>query len=393
MDTSEGGIVAMSRDHGKVTWLRFLFDIAAHFKLNSRYPASLYPTARYDRIPTGETPHVRFWRRKTTEAPPHEGEHMAEVLELTEEEEAELHEQTSRAVERTRRGWFSRLGGVFERPDFGEELWDEIEEILIAADAGLPTTERVIDNVRRAVRDAGIKRGEEVRDVLRHELIRILEEPGVEMPVWSRADAPSPLVIVVIGVNGAGKTTSIAKLAHAFGKDDAKTILGAADTFRAAASDQLKVWGERVGARVVAHQPGADPGAVAFDTISAAESDAADIVIIDTAGRLHTKTNLMEELKKVARSVQKKVPDGPHEVLLVLDATTGQNGLAQARTFTAAVGVTGILLAKLDGTAKGGIAFAIAHELGLPVRFIGTGEKVDDLAPFDAEEFVDSLMG
>jgi fused signal recognition particle receptor len=220
----------------------------------------------------------------------------------------------------------------------------------------------------------------------------MLEAPVHSAPAWARQDAPSPLVIVVVGVNGAGKTTSIAKMAHAFQRDGAMTILGAADTFRAAAIDQLKIWGERVGVRVIAHQPGADPGAVAFDTLSAAEAIGADIVIIDTAGRLHTKSNLMEELKKIARTVQKKVPDGPHEVLLVLDATTGQNGLVQARTFTSAVGVTGIVMAKLDGTAKGGIAFAITNELGLPVRFIGTGEKLDDLAPFDARAFVDALM-
>jgi fused signal recognition particle receptor len=169
-------------------------------------------------------------------------------------------------------------------------------------------------------------------------------------------------------------------------------VLGAADTFRAAAIDQLRIWAERVGVRIVAHQPGADPGAVVFDTLSAAERDRADFVIVDTAGRLHTKANLMEELKKINRVVQRTVPDGPHETLLVLDATTGQNGLSQARTFADAVGVTGIVLAKLDGTAKGGIAFAIAHELGIPVRYIGTGEKLDDLAPFDAREFVSSLL-
>jgi fused signal recognition particle receptor len=200
-------------------------------------------------------------------------------------------------------------------------------------------------------------------------------------------------VVLMVGVNGAGKTTSIAKLAHAFKRDGASVLLGAADTFRAAAVDQLKVWGDRVGVRVVAHQPGADPGAVAFDTLTAATSGGFDFVMIDTAGRLHTKTNLMEELKKITRVVQRTDATAPHETLLVLDATTGQNGLAQARTFTEAVGVTGIVLAKLDGTAKGGIAFAIAHDLGLPVRFIGTGERLEDLAPFDAREFVDSLLG
>jgi fused signal recognition particle receptor len=317
---------------------------------------------------------------------------MADVLELTEEETVELHEQTERAVERTRKGWFSRLGGVFQSADFDESLWDEIEEILISADCGVETTDSLLTSLRTQVREFDLKKSVEVRDLLRDNLVQVLEKPGLDLPRWAAADAPSPLVIVVVGVNGAGKTTSIAKMAHAFKQDGAVTILGAADTFRAAAADQLKVWGDRVGARVIAHQPGADPGAVAFDTLAAAESSSADVVIIDTAGRLHTKANLMEELKKISRSVQKKVPDGPHEVLLVLDATTGQNGLMQAKTFAGAVGVTGIVLAKLDGTAKGGIAFAICDQLGLPVRFIGTGEKMTDLAPFDAAEFVDSLM-
>jgi len=243
------------------------------------------------------------------------------------------------------------------------------------------------------VKDEGIKQGSRVRDVLRDELVRVLEEPGEEPAAWARADAPDPLIVLVVGVNGAGKTTTIAKMANAFKHDGANVILGAADTFRAAATDQLKVWGDRVGVRVVAHQQGADPGAVVFDTLAAAESAKANFVLIDTAGRLHTKANLMEELKKIDRVVKRKFPDAPHETLLVLDATTGQNGFAQAKTFAEAVGVTGIGLAKLDGTAKGGIAFAIAHELSIPVRFIGTGERVGDLAPFDAQEFVDSLLG
>jgi fused signal recognition particle receptor len=349
---------------------------------------------------------LRFWRRTHVEEAAVEAvadeivpatetvehPHMSDVLALTPEEQAEVHEQTERAVERTRRGLFGRIGGLFERADFGDELWDELEEILISSDAGIETTEEIVSTVRKRVRDEGIKRAEEVRAALRDELIAVLEEPGIAPPAWALEGAPSPLVIVVVGVNGAGKTTSIAKMAHAFKRDGATTILGAADTFRAAAIDQLRVWGDRVGVRVVAHKPGSDPGAVAFDTLAAAESAGADIVIIDTAGRLHTKTNLMEELKKVNRIIQRKIPDAPHESLLVLDATTGQNGLIQARTFTGTVGVTGIILAKLDGTAKGGIAFAIAHELRLPVRFIGTGERMDDLAPFDAREFVDSLL-
>ena len=338
---------------------------------------------------------MRFWRKKQQEESP-ESEAVAvvedAVLEPTEEEKAEVHEQTERAVERTRRGFFSRLGGLFERPDFDDSLWDELEEILIGADAGLDTTTAILDAVRVRMKAEGAKQSARVREILREELIAVLHEPRETPAAWTRADAPERLIMLVVGVNGAGKTTSIAKMAHAFKRDGATVILGAADTFRAAASDQLKVWGERAGVRVVAHQPGADPGAVVFDTLSAAEGARADMVIIDTAGRLHTKSNLMEELKKIDRVVKRNHPDAPHETILVLDATTGQNGLMQAKTFAEAVGVTGIILAKLDGTAKGGIAFAIAHELGIPVRFIGTGEKMGDLAPFDPEDFVDSLL-
>ncbi len=338
---------------------------------------------------------MRFWRRKPadeTAGPSAPGAEAAIEPELSPEEAAEIHRQTERAVERTKRGFFGRISGLFERPGFGEDIWDELEEILITSDAGLATTEVILGRTRKRVKDEGVRQSERVREILREELIRVLEEPAAAHPAWALDNPPPMLILLVVGVNGAGKTTTIAKMAHAFKADGASVILGAADTFRAAASDQLKVWGERVGVRVVAHQPNADPGAVVFDTLSAAEAAKAEIVIIDTAGRLHTKTNLMEELKKINRVIQRNYPDAPHETLLVLDATTGQNGLMQAKTFTEAVGVTGIVLAKLDGTAKGGIAFAIAHDLGIPVRFIGTGEKMGDLAPFDPHEFVDSLL-
>ncbi|MEO9255487.1 MAG: signal recognition particle-docking protein FtsY [Tepidiformaceae bacterium] len=355
---------------------------------------------------------MRFWRKKTTDqAPDAPEDFVAEAdledagsveaggvaldepdLEPTPEEIAEVHEQTERAVERTRRGFFSRLGGIFERSDFDDELWDELEEILISSDAGLPTTTAILDAVRKRVKDEGVKQSARVRELLREELIEILLEPGDEPPAWARPQTPPMLIVLVVGVNGAGKTTSIAKMAYAFKRDGASVVLGAADTFRAAATEQLKIWGERIGVRVVAHKMGADPGAVVFDALSAADSAGADFVIIDTAGRLHTKTNLMEELKKMNRIIQRNHPDGPHETLLVLDATSGQNGLMQAKTFAEAVSVSGIVLAKLDGTAKGGIAFAIAHELGIPVRFIGTGERMEDLAPFVARDFVDSLL-
>lgn len=336
---------------------------------------------------------MRFWRRKPAdEAAVPSVPGAAIEPELSPEEAAEIHRQTERAVERTKRGFFGRISGLFERPGFGEDIWDELEEILITSDAGLATTEVILGRTRKRVKDEGVRQSERVREILREELVRVLEEPAVAHPAWALDNPPPMLILLVVGVNGAGKTTTIAKMAHAFKADGARVILGAADTFRAAASDQLKVWGERVGVRVVAHQPNADPGAVVFDTLSAAEAAKAEIVIIDTAGRLHTKTNLMEELKKINRVIQRNYPDAPHETLLVLDATTGQNGLMQAKTFTEAVGVTGIVLAKLDGTAKGGIAFAIAHDLGIPVRFIGTGEKMGDLAPFDPHEFVDSLL-
>lgn len=342
---------------------------------------------------------MRFWRRKPVEQEPESGEAPAAIRaepelasEPTPEEKAEVHEQTERAVERTRRGFFGRLGGLFERADFDDEIWDELEEILVGADAGLPTTGAILGAVRGRVKEEGVKQSSRVREILRDELVAILHEPRETPPAWARADAPPMLIVLVVGVNGAGKTTSIAKMAHAFKHDGATVVLGAADTFRAAATDQLKVWGERIGVRVIAHQPGADPGAVVFDTLAAAESTRADVVIVDTAGRLHTKANLMEELKKINRIIQRNHADGPHETLLVLDATMGQNGLMQAKTFADAVGVSGIVLAKLDGTAKGGIAFAIAHELGIPVRFIGTGEKMDDLVPFSPEDFVDSLL-
>ncbi|MCC6382190.1 MAG: signal recognition particle-docking protein FtsY [Dehalococcoidia bacterium] len=344
---------------------------------------------------------MRFWRRHPAEEQrPEDGDEAvaltapqsAEDLEPTPEEVAEVHAQTERALERTRRGFFGRLGGLFERADFDDDLWDELEEILVGADTGLATAEQILADLRKRVKDEGVKQSARVREILREELVALLEASAPRPPAWARADTPPLLIILVVGVNGAGKTTTIAKLAHGFRSDGATVLRAAADTFRAAAVDQLKVWGERAGVRVVAHRPGADPGAVVFDTLSAAENGRADFVIVDTAGRLHTKTNLMEELRKINRVIQRNHPEAPHETLLVLDATTGQNGLAQARTFTDAVGVSGIVLAKLDGTAKGGIAFAIAHDLRIPVRFIGTGERLEDLAPFDPHDFVDALL-
>lgn len=299
------------------------------------------------------------------------------------------------AVEKTRRTWFGRIGGIFRR-GLGDEVWEELEETLIAADVGVETTLKVLETVRGRVKEEGVRDPGAAVDVLKEELRRVLEVDTGRGRLWgkgpSQGEAPRPAVILVVGVNGTGKTTSIGKLAYAYRGQGKKVVLAAADTFRAAAIEQLKQWGERAGADVVAHQQGADPGAVVFDALVAAEKRDADVLIIDTAGRLHTKSNLMEELRKVNRVIQRRVPDAPHEVLLVLDATTGQNAMHQARYFTEAVGVTGVVLAKLDGTAKGGVIFSVCDQLGVPVRFAGTGERPQDLAPFDPQEFVEALF-
>ena len=275
--------------------------------------------------------------------------------------------------------------GLFERRKIDDTVWEELEELLISADVGVGTTEKLIGKVRGRAAAAKLD-GEQVGAALREEMVKILT-----LPPRSRANAALPRVYLVVGVNGSGKTTSIAKLACKFKKEGKSVLLAAADTFRAAAIDQLKKQGERAGVDVIAHQPGADPGAVVYDALQAAKSRQVDILIIDTAGRLHTKFNLMEELKKVHRVAAKLDASAPHEVILVLDATTGQNGLTQARYFTEAVGVTGVFLAKLDGTAKGGIVLAICDELGLPIELIGTGEGLEDMVDFDAAAFVEGL--
>jgi fused signal recognition particle receptor len=275
---------------------------------------------------------------------------------------------------------------LFDRTTIDEAVWEVLEELLIAADVGIPTTEKLIEQVKQRAREEKVSQGSMVRDILKSEMAAVLSLDGGAVQV-----ASPPGVTLVVGVNGGGKTTSIAKLAARAKGEGKRVILAAADTFRAAAIDQLQQWAQRIGVEVVAHKPGADPGAVVYDAMQAAQSRGVDEVIIDTAGRLHTKYNLMEELKKVRRVVAKVSPDAPHEVILVVDATTGQNGLSQARYFTEAVGVTGIFLAKLDGTAKGGIVLAICDELKIPVRFIGTGEKLEDIAPFNAETFVEEL--
>jgi len=292
-----------------------------------------------------------------------------------------------KGLERSRQTWFSRVKGLFDRQAIDEAVWEELEEILIAADVGVATTGKLVSHVKQRVKDEKLKDAGAVRQALKEEIVKILQVPVSPMTV----DRP-PRVTLVVGVNGGGKTTSIGKLAAVAGRAGKKVILVAADTFRAAAIEQLQLWGKRTGAEVIAHQPGADPGAVVYDAMQAAGNRHADEVIIDTAGRLHTRTNLMEELKKVRRVISKIDSSAPHEVLLVIDATTGQNGLAQARYFTEATGVTGIFLSKLDGTAKGGIVLAICDELKIPVKYIGVGEKPEDLAEFDAAAFVEALF-
>jgi fused signal recognition particle receptor len=293
------------------------------------------------------------------------------------------------SLTKTRRTFLGRLAtSLFGRGDVDEAFWEELEESLILADVGVDVTLEVVGNVRRRAESRAMHKTADVEQILRRELMRILSEN--QRPYLQGTRRLS--VVLVVGVNGSGKTTSIAKLARYHQRVGNRVLLGAADTFRAAAIDQLRVWSERVGVDVVAHQPGADPGAVVFDTIQAAEARRMNIVIIDTAGRLHTKHNLMAELQKIRSVAARQVHQAPHETLLVLDATSGQNGLAQARVFRDAAGVTGVVLAKLDSSARGGIVFAIARELKLPIVFVGTGERLDDLAPFDPEAFVSGLF-
>ena len=275
---------------------------------------------------------------------------------------------------------------LFDRPTVGDEVWDELEELLIGADVGIKTAEKIIGVVRDRADKESLD-GSQVREALKSEMIGILS-----IASQGESVAPAlPRVTLFVGVNGGGKTTSIAKYAHRLQGDGKRVLLVAADTFRAAAIDQLQRWGERARVDVAAHQPGADPGAVVYDALQAAKNRQVDEVIIDTAGRLHTKYNLMEELKKIKRVAAKIDAASPHEVILVIDATTGQNGLTQARYFTEAVGVTEIFLAKLDGTARGGIVLAICDELRIPIKYIGTGEKLEDMAEFDAGAFVEAL--
>jgi fused signal recognition particle receptor len=283
---------------------------------------------------------------------------------------------------------FGRVNEALESDEISEELWDELEETLITGDVGIQTTDKLMQILHERVAAEQLTRGRQLRDALKEELEILLGDP--EPLIFSETSPIS--VYLVVGVNGVGKTTTIAKLANLLKRQKHRVMLAAGDTFRAAATEQIKTWGERVSVPVISHQHGADPGAVVYDAMQAAQARGADVLIVDTAGRLHTKYNLMEELKKVMKVLQKYDPEAPHEVLLVMDATTGQNGFAQAKQFVEDSGVSGIILTKLDGTARGGIVFAIASELGLPIKYVGTGEKLGDIAPFDPIQFVDALF-
>lgn len=272
--------------------------------------------------------------------------------------------------------------------DIDDELLDELEEILIMADVGVNTTDRLMESVRKGIKKKEINTPEDLKPFLQARISELLANGSDEI----RVAAEGPTVLLVIGVNGVGKTTTIGKLASYYKAQGKSVMLAAADTFRAAAIDQLEVWGERTGTRVIRHEEGSDPAAVAYDAVKAAKARNIDVLLIDTAGRLQTKSNLMEELKKINRVIQREIPEAPHETLLVLDATTGQNAISQANIFTKAAPISGVVLTKLDGTAKGGVVIGIKAELSMPVKWIGVGEGVDDLRPFVAEDFAKALF-
>jgi len=318
---------------------------------------------------------IRLFRRKKTKEAKRDGS---------------FYERLRQGLSKTRSGLTGRLDQlIFGKKEIDADLLDELEEILFTSDLGVATTQELIDLVQAAVARKELDNPEKLKDALKENIRAFLQIPEVE---HKNRGPGEPLIIMVIGVNGVGKTTTIGKAAHNFKEQGKKVMLVAADTFRAAAIEQLGIWGERVGAEVIKQKTGSDPSAVVFDAISASQAREIDVVLIDTAGRLHTKTNLMDELEKIQRVAGRKLPGAPHQTWLVLDATTGQNALSQAEMFHKAIGVTDIILTKLDGTAKGGIVVGICHQLGLPIRYIGIGERLDDLRPFDADDFVNALF-
>jgi len=303
--------------------------------------------------------------------------------------EPNLLDRLKSGIQKTRSGFVDRIEDVLSgQKEIDAELLEELEYTLITADLGVQTVQDILEQIRQRMDRKQSGDAAEIRSMIREQLLEVLRVSETPIHVVTKP----PAIVMLVGINGSGKTTTIGKLAHRFLGEGRKVLLCAADTFRAAAIEQLEVWAERAGVDMIRQKTGADPSAVVFDALQAAKARGVDYVIVDTAGRLHTKENLMAELEKMRRTCQRVVPGSPHEVWLVLDATTGQNGLEQARKFTDSAGVTGIVLTKLDGTAKGGVVVAIARELNLPIRFIGIGEKIDDLLPFEPERFVASLF-
>jgi fused signal recognition particle receptor len=314
---------------------------------------------------------------------------MIQTLFGSVEQEPSLLEKWKSGVQKTRAGLVNALEDALQgKKEIDADLLEELEATLLAADVGVRTTEEILERIRQRVERHQLADAAELKALIREHLLEIL---AASERAPARVAEP-PAVVLLVGVNGSGKTTTVGKLGQRFRKEQRSVLLCAADTFRAAAIEQLEVWGQRTGIQVIRQGPGSDPSAVLFDAVQAAKARKIDYVLVDTAGRLQTKENLMLELQKMSRTARKVIPGAPHEVLLVLDATTGQNGLEQARKFTESSGVTGIVLTKLDGTAKGGIVVAIARELNLPIRYVGVGEKVEDLLPFDSEKFIQSLF-
>ncbi len=292
------------------------------------------------------------------------------------------------SLTRTRNSVFGQIANVLGTGEIDEETWDDLEALLIQADMGVETSLALVAAMRERVKREGLYRADQLMSAIKKEMRQMLVDP----PPFNLETPRLLTIVMVVGVNGSGKTTSIGKLAHYYKNKGKKVVVVAGDTFRAAAIDQLTIWSERAGVPIIAGQPGGDPGAITYDGIRASRARGSDLVLVDTAGRLHTKYNLMKELEKVHNICERSVHQAPHEVLLVLDAPTGQNALIQAAKFKESVKVTGVILTKLDSTAKGGMVFAIYHDLGLPVRFVGTGEKIQDLAPFNADQFIEGLF-
>ena len=306
----------------------------------------------------------------------------------------EKKETLNQGLEKTKQSFFGKLSrALVGKSSVDDEVLDNLEEILVTSDVGVDTTLEIIQRIEQRVARDKYVTTTELNHVLRDEIVGLLTESGAQdEQEFAIPSGKKPYVVMVVGVNGVGKTTTIGKLAYQFKKAGLKVYLGAADTFRAAAVEQLCIWGERVGVPVIKQNMGSDPASVAFDTLASALANDADVVLIDTAGRLHNKKGLMDELSKIKRVMQKQIPDAPHEVLLVLDGSTGQNAFEQARQFTAATEVTGMTITKLDGSAKGGVVIGVSHQFKIPVRYIGLGEGMEDLQPFDRKEFVDSLF-